>query len=272
METAQLKIPASLRTQAAVALDAPAIMIKAGWPPDAWQAAVLRARPRRLLLNCSRQAGKSTVIACAAIDEALCHAPSLTLILSPSQRQSGEIFRTVKGVLGSLDLPMSPDAESLMRVELPNGSRIIALPGKEQNLRGYAKVSLLIIDEASRVPDDLYLSVRPMLAVSGGRLAALSTPFGKRGWWHKAWTEGVGWDRVKITAHDCPRISAAFLEDERRSLPDQWFRQEYLCEFAETNDAVFSFDDVQRALSSDVSPLFSVEYRTDSTVKALLLG
>jgi hypothetical protein len=43
---------------------------------------------------------------------------------------------------------------------------------------------MLVIDEASRVDDTLYLAVRPLLAVSGGRLVALSTPFGKRGWFH----------------------------------------------------------------------------------------
>jgi hypothetical protein len=60
---------------------------------------------------------------------------------------------------------------------------------------------------------DLYYAVRPMLAVSGGRLVALSTPFGKRGWFHHEYEEGQGWERIKITAYDCPRISPAFLEE-----------------------------------------------------------
>jgi hypothetical protein len=41
------------------------------------------------------------------------------------------------------------------------------LPGKEATSRGYTPI-LIIIDEASRVPDDLYRAVRPMLAVSHG--------------------------------------------------------------------------------------------------------
>ena len=35
-----------------------------------------------------------------------------------------------------------------------------ALPGREGTIRSYSGVDLLILDEASRVPDDLYRSVR----------------------------------------------------------------------------------------------------------------
>jgi hypothetical protein len=36
-------------------------------------------------------------------------------------------------------------------------------------IRGFSAATLIVEDEAARVPDDLYFSVRPMLAVSGGR-------------------------------------------------------------------------------------------------------
>jgi hypothetical protein len=114
---------------------------------------------------------------------------------------------------------------------LANGSRIISLPGDEKTIRGYSGVKLLVIDEAARVPDELYYSVRPMLAVSGGRLAALSTPFGKQGWFYKEWHNGSGWQRVRITAEECPRIPREFLEQEKRSLGADWYAQEYGCVF-----------------------------------------
>jgi hypothetical protein len=139
---------------------------------------------------------------------------------------------------------------------MDNGSRIIALPGTEPTVRGYSGVDLLVIDEASRVQDELYYSVRPMLAVSGGRLIALTTPFGKRGFFHAAWTEGTEWERIKIVAYDCPRISRAFLEEERRTLPPLWFQSEYLCEFVDTVDQVFASSDVLGAVSGAVEPLF----------------
>jgi terminase large subunit-like protein len=141
-------------------------------------------------------------------------------------------------------------------LHLTNGSRVVSLPGNESGIRGYAGVRLLVIDEASRVTDALYRAVRPMLAVSRGRLVALSTPWGKQGWFHEEWAGGGEWQRVRITAEQCRRISQAFLAEERRSLGDRWYRQEYLCSFEDTIDAVFSHEDIQADLSNDVKPLF----------------
>ncbi len=105
-------------------------------------------------------------------------------------------------------------------------------------------VRLIVVDEAARVSDELYYAVRPMLAVSGGRLVGLSTPFGKRGWFHSAWTEGADWERVTATGKACPRISAEFLEEERRALGERWYRQEYLCSFEDPEGAVFTHDEI----------------------------
>jgi hypothetical protein len=98
-----------------------------------------------------------------------------------------------------------------------------------------------------------------MLAVSGGRIILLSTPFGKRGFFYKEWSEGgAEWRRVKITANDCPRISKDWLEQERRTIGDWWFSQEYLCEFVDSVDQVFATSDIMRALDPEVKPLFCV--------------
>ncbi len=227
-------------------------------PDDVWQSALLRSAAPRTLINIHRQAGKSLMAALIGVHDALYTPESLVLILSPSLRQSGLVQRKVMGVYNAVGRPVAATEESALQLTLANGSRIVALPGHEETVRGYSGVTRLILDEASRIPDELYFATRPMLAVRGGRLIAMSTPFGKRGWWHHEWAEGgERWERVKVTAYECPRISAAFLAEERAALGDWWFRQEYLCEFMETTDQVFSFDDVQRALTSDVTPLFA---------------
>lgn len=240
----------------ALALD-PVLMAEAiGMAPDDWQRDVLRSTARRQLLNCSRQSGKSTTTSVLACHTALYDPGSLTLILSPGERQSKETFRKIKAVYHAIDCPVRADVENTLEMELANGSRIVALPGVEGTIRGYSGVRLLIVDEASRVMDPLMAAVRPMLAVSGGRLIALSTPWGKRGWWYEAWEKGRGWEKVKITAEQCPRISAAFLEEERATLGEHFYRSEYLCQFVDTVDQVFSYEHVMGALSSTVAPLF----------------
>ena len=145
--------------------------------------------------------------------------------------------------------------DNALSVQLANRSRVVSLPGKEATIRGFSGATLILVDEASRVPDPLYYAIRPMLAVSGGRIALLSTPWGKRGFFHQEWTEGgPAWHRVQVTAEHCPRISKAWLADERARRGDWWYRQEYGCEFVETEDQVFRHDDIRAALDPAAAP------------------
>jgi hypothetical protein len=232
------------------------LMSISGTPPDTWQSELLRADANRMLLLCSRQAGKSTTAAALALHVALLQPGSPILILSPSDRQSGELFRKILNGYRALRRPVPATVETLHQLQLANGSRILSLPGTEKTVRGFSGVALLIIDEAARVDDALYRSVRPMLAVSKGRLIALSTPFGRRGWFHDAWHSREPWQRLRITADDCPRITAEFLAEERQALGERWYRQEYLCSFEDVIDAVFREEDIQAAICDDIQPLF----------------
>lgn len=144
-----------------------------------------------------------------------------------------------------------------LSMELKNGSRIVSLPANEGGIRGYSGVRLLVVDEAARVPDDLYRAVRPMLAVSQGRLICMSTPYGKRGFFYEEWTSARQWERVKVTAAQCPRISKAFLDEERQSIGHRWFAQEYdPLDFVDMIGAVFRQEDIDAAFDSGVKPLF----------------
>jgi hypothetical protein len=243
----------------ACALDPVQLAVRAGVTPDPWQAGLLRNQVRQILMLCARQSGKSTVAALLALHKALYHPPALTLMLAPALRQAQELFRAARRLYRALGETVSAiEEESTLRLELANGSRIVSLPGSEATVRGYGDVAMLIIDEAARVPDELYAAVRPMLAVSGGRLALLSTPFGKRGFFWREWSEGGDdWARVRVTAEQCPRISPAFLAQERASIGHWWFRQEYGCEFVDPLDSAFATDDVRAALDPMVSPLFA---------------
>jgi hypothetical protein len=95
-----------------------------------------------------------------------------------------------------------------------------------------------------------------MLAVKNGRLILMSTPFGRRGHFWNEWSTGLTWTRTEIPASSVPRISKEFLAEEKASMGSFWYEQEYLCQFKESTDAVFSYDDVMGALDTDAKPFF----------------
>jgi hypothetical protein len=225
--------------------------------PDAWQADLLRSRPRRSLLLCPRQSGKSTVTSLIAEHVALYEPPALVILVSPSQRQSGELFRTVMQLHGRLADAPKLTAESALRAEYANGSRVIALPGTERTIRGLPGADLVVIDEAARVEDELLAAVRPMMATKpGARLIALTTPAGKRGWFFEAWTGTDDWHRVKVSVDQCPRISKEFLDEELRALGAQRFAEEYGLEFLDADEAVLGSEMIAAAFTEEVRPLW----------------
>jgi terminase large subunit-like protein len=223
---------------------------------DPWQENALRSEAPRILFNVSRQGGKSSVSGLLSADTALRVPGSLTLVLAPSERQAKETFAKAAHFYLATGQIVPPDSYRKLGMELTNGSRIEALPGTEKTIRGFSGVDLLIVEEAARVADELYYAVRPMLAVSGGRLVMLSTPYGKRGVFYEEWTNGRGWERYEVPATEIPRIPASFLEEEREALPSWVYRQEYECSFEETEDQVFTTEMVERAVTREVAPLF----------------
>jgi len=130
--------------------------------------------------------------------------------------------------------------DSKSQCTLQNGSRIISLPGSEGTVRGYSAVTLLILDEAARIEDTIIGATKPFLAASkDGTLIALSTPFGRRGWFWEQWIGQGDYLRIELDAYKCPRISSKFLEQESKTLTLAQFRQEYLCSFEDEEGQMF---------------------------------
>jgi hypothetical protein len=109
----------------------PALILKdAKLEPDPWQPNLLHSSADRILLLCSRQAGKSQSVAAVALKTALLEPGSLVLLLSPTLRQSGELFRDkVLTLYNALGCPVRPLRKpTQLMLELVNGSRIVSLP------------------------------------------------------------------------------------------------------------------------------------------------
>lgn len=226
-----------------------------GATPDPWQHEILHTESKRLFLNCARQSGKSTVTSVLAVKTALAIPRSLILILSPTDRQSGLLFRKCRTVYEANNLPTPPKLNERSMV-LHNGSEIVSLPGKPDNIRGFSAPRLIIIDEAAFASDHLYRAVRPMLSVGRGTLALLSSPFGKRGFFHDEYRtiqdarqSGAPspWHYIEVPASSVPRITPEFLAEERISLGPM-FAQEYECQFLDSTVAMFSYEDIQQAI------------------------
>ena len=246
----------SMRNDDAYAMD-PVLWAREvlGYHPDPWQAKLLRSRSNKIILNCSRQSGKSTTCAALGLHESIYRRPSFGLVIAPSQVQSAELMLKFDEFRGAVELPsdyLSTDTK--LAVRFSNGNRFIARPGSEKSSRSFSAVTLLLEDEAARVPDPLYSSVRPMLAVSNGRHILMSTPFGKQNHFFKIWDEQRDiWEWYEIPAEMCPRISRQFLEEEKRI--NLWFEQEYHCAFLDAEGSVFSSDLFKSLANPSVTPL-----------------
>ena len=130
-----------------------------GYHPDSWQAKVLRSRSRNIILNCSRQSGKSTTCAALGLHESVYRRPSFGLVIAPSQDQSAELMMKFDEFRGAVELPSDYlDTDTKLAVRFKNGNRFIARPGSEKSARSFSAVTLLLEDEATRVLDPLYNS------------------------------------------------------------------------------------------------------------------
>ena len=67
---------------------------------------------------------------------------------------------------------------------------------------------------------------------------------------------GADWQRTKVQASDCPRITPEELEKQRRSLGDMFYRQEFNCEFVAQENAVFSYDLFKASFNPDIKSYF----------------
>jgi len=230
-----------------------------GFEPEPWQCQLMRSTSRMIALACSRQSGKSTSTAILALHSALYNKGDI-VIASRSLRQASLLFSKITGFLKLLEPVVELSEDNRLSCTLLNGNRILSLPGDAATVRGISNPQWTLLDEAAQIDDNFYAAVRPFLA-HGGRIAVLSSPFGRRGFFFEIFQSGAerGWELIRVPATEVEHISREFLENERRETSDWMFRQEYMCEFLETTSQVFGYDLVMNAFSDSVKPVFTKE-------------
>ena len=258
-----------------------------GFEPYDWQVdAIENARPHRdrLLICAARQSGKSTIVGGRALHIAKYEKNALSLIVCPAKDQSAELMQKVTGNMAlDKDLSDALERDGITLKEFRNRSRIAALPGTERSVRGYSNPRQIILDEAARVLDETYMALRPMMSRSDSHtdIIAITTAFGRRGWFYRAWNNTRNaWRKILVripwdlrdgrlvdampedefkaywkaqgvnayysTAHNPEQLEADLEEMDPLS-----FRQEYCCEFLEDGGGLFNYDDIMGAFYHD---------------------
>lgn len=239
----------------AYAIHPPALFRALGMEPDPWQRRLLASNARHVLVLSTRQAGKSTTTAAVGLLNALTVPRSLVVMVSASHEQSKELLLKTYDMYETLGRPVKPLKENTSELRLVNRARILSLPASPDTIRGYARASLVICDEAALMDDAMFTAVAPMRAVSQGRLILISTPKGQRGYFHHEWEHGGdSWERFRVTADDCPRITRAYLYGERRTMREAEFQQEYYCRFVQADDQFFDAAAIDRAFTGKPNP------------------
>jgi Terminase large subunit, T4likevirus-type, N-terminal len=196
--------------------------------PTKWQEQFLRApQGASILVLTARQCGKTTTAAWGMAHAALFFPGSLSVVACPAQRQSAEAVRRVREAV--LKAGGKLEADNVYGLELTNRSRVLALPGSDDSIRGLTVDAWIVADEASRLSDDLIAALRPMRARRPeARFAMLSTAWSRTDPFWRAWdSDDPSWMRLKATADIVP-FDPEFLERERRALGEEAFKREYL--------------------------------------------
>jgi terminase large subunit-like protein len=223
-----------------------------GHEPDTWQADLLRSEAQRVLLLAARQVGKSTSVGVLAVHRALYDPGSLVLMISPSQRQSGELFRQALEAYKGLGRPIAAEGENETSLRLENGSRIVSLPGSEATTRGFSSPAMVIVDEAARIDDQLWEALLPMTR-GAARIILLSTPAGRRGIFYEQWaSQSPDWHRIRVAATESKLWTEKELSRQRELLGDYSFKQEFGLEFIAAEGQIFMDDVIEAAFNNDL--------------------
>jgi hypothetical protein len=232
-----------------------------GWKNiDGWQRELLRCQDRYVIINATRQGGKSATLALKAFHTMLTVQDALVLIVA-EQRQSNEDIRKVRELIRAYDkylrrkydnkLTLVPVSDNITSIELANGSRVIGLPGNEK-VRGYSAPTMVVIDEAAYLPDEVFVGIDPMMEVSQGQLIIASTPNGTGGFFAHEW-HNPRYTRFEIPWRQCPRISPESIEQKRMTIGEAYVKQEYECVFLDELTALFTEESLRASLDDTES-------------------
>ena len=251
-----------------------------GFTLFAWQVRLLKSTHKFKVLNCARQAGKSSVVSIIPAWRAKYTPRSWSIILAATEDQASYDMLKVKECIDRDPTYPKQLRSSDSLVELANGSRIQVICATEKSARGPSKPACIIVDEASRVEDVALTSgIVPMLNDNPDcELIIPSTPNGRTGFFFRVFND-PSWERYYVRSPYTPTGATTlemlmpeekFREEQAARgiigyysprhmdyehqvhrqlgmLGQQLYRQENCGEFVEPEAQLFSYSDIQRA-------------------------
>lgn len=191
-----------------------------------------------------RQFGKSLMGINLSLYWAINNNGVKVLWVSPVYSQSNKVQKEIIQAIGDTDIVKSANYSS-NEIELKNGSTILFRSAERyDNIRGLT-VDYAVIDEAAFCKDEAWSeAIRPTTVVKGKKVLFISTPKGKN-YFYELFQLGLSDDHPKYqsykgSSYDTPFIDHEEVEDARKTLPDNVFRQEYLAEFIDSGGEVFT--------------------------------
>jgi hypothetical protein len=224
-----------------------------GIPPHEWQKTFLLApRGASIAVLTARQVGKTTAAAVGMAHSAVFMPGSLSVVACPTQNQSAEALRKVRDMVLMAGAELT--TENKYSIELANRSRVLALPGTEESIRGLTVDAWIVADEAARLDPAIMAALHPMRTQRpDARFAMLSTAWSRTDPFWSAW-ENEDWVRIPATTDVEPNLIAPeVLERARRQLSADDFKREYLGVPAGSQVSPFTYDLYERATQAPVA-------------------
>lgn len=202
-----------------------------------------------MILVWSRQSGKSTFAELACI-ESLCKQNRFSGYIAPSYKHGQKVFFELMRILESTGIVRKSNASDL-RIESIYGSVLQFFSAEAPtSIRGNTISGILIIDEASYFPDILpngediwYNVIQPITKVRCEKIIMISTPAGKRGFFYQHYMRALegkeGYACMKRTIYDDDLASEEYIEEQKKSIPEKIFAQEYECVFLDSSLTFF---------------------------------